>query len=370
LGIMSEKIVAKFTGQKISKLQWCPREDNNRAADQFISGGYDDQENLLTWWKLPGAASDSSEPVVVNQVPHAGSVTGTCFITPERFATASSTGEVFVHMLNRRSNIINTMQRWSNLHTYEVTNESASCTCIAANDAELVTGGEDGRINVLQVDSRKPVRVMSNADSANIMDIQYLSTKEIVTVNTTGQLKVWDIRKQDSSPTNVMTISGNSCPLLSVDKHPNQPHILVTGHGDGVIGIWDIRQDSSPVTLVNAHEGEVWEVRFHPMYPDNLFTCSEDGSCWFWDGTAMVSEANYTKHSMGDTLMTSGFGFEEQTKSSSVWLYIDANKHRMETFSLLPFNKLSVNTFDVDLSNLICGTDGEVIMLVQDIPVK
>ena len=30
----------------------------------------------------------------------------------------------------------------------------------------------------------------------------------------------------------------------------------------------------------------MWEVKFHPSHPDNLFTCSDDGSVWHWDASA------------------------------------------------------------------------------------
>ena len=38
----------------------------------------------------------------------------------------------------------------------------------------------------------------------------------------------------------------------------------------------------------------VWEVKFHPNNPDHLFTCSEDGSVWHWDGTTVAQSATGT----------------------------------------------------------------------------
>jgi len=236
----------------------------------------------------------------------------------------------------------------------------------------VFVGGEDGKMNILHIDRKDPVFTMENIDSANVTGIQYITSKEFLSINSTGQLKIWDARQlKDEQPQKVLTLSGNACPLLSVDKHPNQPHIVVTGHGDGVIGIWDTRQEKAPVTLIDAHSAEVWQVKFHSMYPDNLFTCSEDGSCWFWDGSSMISGANQNK-----TLSETGLGlstFQQSMMdpaSTSVWLYVDANKHKMETFSLLPFNKSAVNTFDVNASRLICGTDNEALIAVNDIPVR
>ena len=50
--------------------------------------------------------------------------------------------------------------------------------------------------------------------------------------------------------------SGDRVPIMSVDRHPDQSHVLITGSADGVIGIWDIRQEKSPVTLIDAHKSE------------------------------------------------------------------------------------------------------------------
>ena len=50
--------------------------------------------------------------------------------------------------------------------------------------------------------------------------------------------------------------SGDHVPLLCIDKHPTQPHLIVTGGQDGILGIWDMRQERYPVTLLEAHSAE------------------------------------------------------------------------------------------------------------------
>lgn len=363
-----ENATFSFIGQKISKICWCARNHSSTNTNHFVTGSYDDKTNFLTYWNIPDEGV-GSEPEMMNNLQVDGSVTDMVFMSPSMLLCSSSLGDV--SLVAVRDLGLNEVQKWSKLHQYEATREPSVCCCIATSNNEIITGGEDGRINLLLVDRKKPVRVLENADSSNITGIQFLTTNEIVSVNTTGQLKLWDIRQPEiDKPQKVLTLSGNACPLLSVDKHPNQPHILVTGHGDGVIGIWDVRQEKAPVTLIDAHQAEVWQVKFHPLYPDNLFTCSQDGSCWFWDGTSMISGANDIKAMnlasgrVNATLQTNDIA------SSSVWLYIDANKHKMETFSLLPDSKCSVNTFDVNGSSLICGTDNEAIVIVKDIPVR
>ena len=50
--------------------------------------------------------------------------------------------------------------------------------------------------------------------------------------------------------------SGDRVSLLCVDKHPTQPHLLAAGGQDGVLSIWDMRQELYPVTLLEAHAAE------------------------------------------------------------------------------------------------------------------
>jgi len=357
-----------FIGQKVSKLCWAAKRNGDLNPNEFITASWDDTRNSVTQWKIPDESTnegDNPEPYMTNQVFVNGSITDLGILDSERLVCSTSVGDAVVVSLDDMSDEMRIAFQWEKIHGYEATSESAPCTCLALSDNILVTGGEDGKINLLQLGSKKPLKTLENADNSNITALRFLNSKEFASINTTGQLKIWDCQAMER-PVKTLTLSGNACPLLSIDKHPNQPHILVTGHGDGVIGIWDIRQDHAPVTLIDAHESEVWQVRFHPLYPDNLFSCSEDGSCWFWNGASMISGATSMKV-LNDTLADGSAG-DSGAASTSIWLHVDANKHKMETFSLIPFNKSAVNCFDVCGSSLLCGTDGEAVIVVNEIP--
>ena len=45
-----------------------------------------------------------------------------------------------------------------------------------------------------------------------------------------------------------------------------------------------------PVSLLKAHEAEMWEVHLHPSNSDDLFTWPEDGSLWHWNDSTDVPE--------------------------------------------------------------------------------
>ena len=70
-----------------------------------------------------------------------------------------------------------------------------------------------------------------------------------------------------------MCSSGERVSLLCVDKHPTQPHLLAAGGQDGVLSIWDMRQELYPVTLLEAHAAESeWYLCF--KYFSRLFRAS------------------------------------------------------------------------------------------------
>lgn len=45
-----------------------------------------------------------------------------------------------------------------------------------------------------------------NADSSTIHAVTYLRTTEILTVNSIGQLKLWDFRQQSNSPSQILSL--------------------------------------------------------------------------------------------------------------------------------------------------------------------
>ncbi|NXQ11030.1 NUP43 protein, partial [Peucedramus taeniatus] len=199
-----------------------------------------------------------------------------------------------------------------------------------------------------------------NADSSTLHAVTFLRTMEILTVNSIGQLKVWDLRQQRNEPSQIFSLAGDRVPLHCVDRHPNQQHIVATGGQDGMLSIWDIRQGTMPVSLLNAHEAEMWEVHFHPSDPDHLFTCSEDGSLWHWDTSTNVSEKPSFLHQGGRSTAYLSHSTINQSVVSA-WLSNDPTKDRMEITNLIPNQTLSVNSLDVLGPCLVYGTDAEAI---------
>lgn len=373
--------VVKYVGHKVSKARWIPQEKGQlNASDTFVTGGWDDQVNKLSIWKNEEPSGESAasfavanEPKLLCDTNFIGDVTDIECIDSERILVSSSTGSVQLFQYSSKHQAIRPEVEWNSLHY--VGSRGCSCTCLATNSGsiDVVTAGEDGMINVLKLDQRHPVRSIDSADSTTINSITCIMSHEVAAVTFGGQLKVWDLRQPGNKPGRTMLLSGDRVSLLCVDKHPMQPHLLAAGGQDGVLSIWDMRQELYPVTLLEAHAGEVWEVKFHPLSPDNLFTCSEDGSLWHWDGTSVAVQSTTGMPGFNSSHLSSignGAGAGGGYESTSPWLSVDATKHKMETFSLLPYNRLSINSLDIQSMHLLSGSDCEAIFIIKDLVIK
>lgn len=371
-----DSINAKYVSQKISKTKWRPVSSSFlQQPEIFATGSWDNEDNKISVWSigdhgLSGMEEEfEGDPQLLCEHNHDGDVLDLQFLDQDRIVTASSTGAVNIFLYNQNNQTISISQMWGRAHRFPCDN--APCTGIVCNSPEIVTVGEDGRIILFRADQEGVSRTIENADSSTIHAVSFLRTTEILTVNSIGQLKLWDFRQQGNTPSQVLSVTGDRVPLHCVDRHPNQQHIVATGGQDGMLCIWDVRQGSTPFSLMEAHSAEMWEVHFHPTNPDHLFTCSEDGSLLHWE-TSSNSDTPSFLQSGRNTSITSRSAVAPAGGNQSLinsWLSGDSNKGRLETTHMLPSQTLSVNSLDVLGQCLVCGTDGEAIYVNKQVPV-
>nr|BAE24655.1 unnamed protein product [Mus musculus] len=262
-----EEIYAKFVSQKISKTRWRPVPSGSlQTTETFATGSWDNEENCVSLWSIGDFGNLDSDGgfegdhQLLCDIRHHGDVMDLQFFDQERIVAASSTGcvTVFLHHPNNQTLSVN--QQWPAAHYHtgpsSPSYSSAPCTGIVCDNPEIVTVGEDGRINLFRVDHKEAVRTIDNADSNTLHAVTFLRTPEIVTVNSIGQLKIWDFRQQGSEPCQILSLTGDRVPLHCVDRHPDQQHVVATGGQDGMLSIWDVRQGTMPVSLLKAHEAE------------------------------------------------------------------------------------------------------------------
>ncbi|KAL8599017.1 hypothetical protein ACOMHN_006826 [Nucella lapillus] len=355
-------INVKFVSQKINKIRWRPRAKQSvQPSNTFATGSWDDEENKVCMWRQEPVTEDRGpaevgqeeltlrEPQLLCEARHPGDVADLCFLTDDLIATASSRGSVLLYKHEPSTQLLEVAQEWRALH-HGVGESSSPCTCLATYGQDcLLSGGEDGRLALISPGQAAPVRVLEKADSCSINALTFLKQSEVLTVNSFGQLKLFDLRQNSEDPAQIFSATEDHWSLLCVDRHPGQLHIVATGSQDGTLTVWDLRQNRFPMTTLDAHQSSMWEVRFHPQQAQHLFTCSEDGSLWHWDASAHAASM------AGATGAGEGAGGQQ-----SPWLGLDTSS-RLEINSLICNKSLSVNSLHIDGGLLLCGTDSENI---------
>lgn len=368
-------VSVKFVSQKINKVRWKQSNDEVRkCSSSFVTGSWDNEKNYVTVWAsdvksyceqtginaLPSEIPEN-EPQVLCNTLHTGDILDLELLSQSHIVTASSVGDVNILYHNQNTQQLTQKHSWNKLH-HHINDRVSPCTCISTREDTIVSAGEDGKLIVLRADGFKPVRIYDRADGCTIHAALFLKQSEIVTVNSIGQVKIWDIRDKSESPSRTLLLTGERVPLICVDRHPTQPHVIATGGVDGCLYIWDLREEKSAVSPMEGHGSDMLDVRFHPTSPDNLFTCSEDGSVWHWDATGINS--NPLGLFGGNPPMSRNQG------GTNPWLASDAAKHRLEINDVIPENKMPVNSIDIQSNTLICGTDGEAIYRIHNMPIR
>ncbi|KAJ3634208.1 hypothetical protein MTP99_011112 [Tenebrio molitor] len=347
---MTHNIHGTFVSEKINKIRWRP--DFMNDSHYFITGSWDNYQNSIKLWDFQENEEDAEVyPFPVAECPHKGDVTEAKFLNADTFVTTSSLGSVHLMKIVSEHGIepvIESKINWEYIHNFP-NGEISPCTSFSTYDNDVATVGEDGTINLLNSQNQNVVRKIDNADSCSIHCVTFLKHSEILTGNLRGHLKIFDIRAPKNEPTTTFMLSGTQVSPLCLQHHPTQRHLVVAGDEEGSITIWDLRQNTYPVNLLDAHEGGVAEIRFHPDQPDQLFTCSSAGDVWHWSpksgGIASV-----------------GLGTAE-----NVWLASETIKNKLDVFTLMPKLHKPINSLDVNRNKVICGCDNEAIYLINGV---
>ncbi|XP_066140694.1 nucleoporin Nup43 [Euwallacea fornicatus] len=350
---MSHNLHGTFISQKVNKIRWKPERIDE--AHFFVTGSVDNEINKLTLWDLfENQEEEDIYPFTVSEFSYCGDVTEIKFLDYDHFACSSSSGsahlmKVAISEVGQYS--IENYTEWKDIHHFK-NGESSPCTALATHENDVVTVGEDGRINVLTAQSADVVRSIDHADSCSIQCIIFLKHNEILTSNLRGQMKIWDLRS-GNKPSGAFMLSGDQVTATYLTFHPTQRHIIIAGDELGALTTWDLRQNTYPVNVLNAHEGSIMEIQFHPDNPDNLLSCSSAGEIWHW---FTKTKSRYPK--------------KGEAPETNVWLAPENVKNKMDVLTLMPTLGKSINSLDLNRNKVICGCDNEAIYLINGITIQ
>jgi len=393
-----EELGVHYVSYKISRVRWRPSlRPGLQASRVFAAGSWDNgAENCLQMY----AIDDSADISLLASSPHPGNVTDLRFVSLEYLATTSSSGCLTLFEHQKANQSIEAVRSWSLTPGFVL-------TALAVKGDEAVVVGESGSLHVVDLGaggkgskysnslagpSSSPKLSLAAADSFSITSVIYLRPAELLTANSSGQLKLWDLRllgsgkqqsqhsnSSSSSPSKILSINGERVGVRSLAQHPTQPHLIAAGGDDGLLTIWDLRMEKTPATLLQGHDSPVWDVGFHPSHPDHLFTCSDEGKVLHWDASA----GGDGKREKGNKLhlnasstgrmgpLSVGSSTPGGGASQSPWISSGVGvekKSNVVTSSLLPtYFNMPVNSVSIDSDILLCGTDAEAIFTVRNL---
>jgi len=192
------------------------------------------------------------------------------------------------------------------VHTFAALHGGA-CTGLAAHLSSstplLASVSDDGSLALLAPFSRQVVRRVAHAHPSALFSVAFGASGALHTAGVGGTISTFDLR----APSGGLTADGlakpasllfdaNAVSLTSLAVHPTRAHLLAAGSSNGSLSIFDVRRSGvsahaalpfAPVCSLQAQKAAVLDLAFVPWAPQQLLSCSDDGSlCCFHFGAA------------------------------------------------------------------------------------
>uniref|UniRef100_A0A7N5JZ63 Nucleoporin 43 n=1 Tax=Ailuropoda melanoleuca TaxID=9646 RepID=A0A7N5JZ63_AILME len=216
-----EDIYAKFVSQKISKTRWRPVPPGSlQTADIFAAGSWDNEENYVSLWaigdfgNLDSDGGFEGDHQLLCDIRHHGDVMDLQFFDQERIVAASSTGCVTVFLHHPNNQTLSVSQQWTSAHYHtgpgSPSCSSAPCTGIVCSNPEIVTVGEDGRINLFRADHKEAVRTI-------VWEVHFHPSNpdHLFTCSEDGSLWHWDASTDVPEKSSLFNQGGRNSTFLS-----------------------------------------------------------------------------------------------------------------------------------------------------------
>lgn len=116
---------------------------------------------------------------------------------------------------------------------------------------------------------------------------------QLITSSWDHSIKVWDIENKDC----IITLNGSRV-ITCLDTSYYTPNVVVTGHSDYMIRLWDTRSNTTATTTTNnniiqqvvtdnifrtSHKGWITQVKWCIDNPYHISSTSHDGTIKIWD---------------------------------------------------------------------------------------
>ncbi|UXI18339.1 hypothetical protein NH340_JMT04282 [Sarcoptes scabiei] len=150
----------------------------------------------------------------------------------------------------------------------------------------LLSGSQDGCMKLFDLRKKEAASTfVSNSESVRDVQFSPLWTYNFASVQETGNVEIWDIRRPERPENNFIAHDG---PVFACEWHPNQDNFkwLATGGRDKTIKIWDLSNRNKVIQIHNVHTiTPVSKLKWRPEKNYHIGSCSlvVDFSVYVWD---------------------------------------------------------------------------------------
>ena len=104
-------------------------------------------------------------------------------------------------------------------------------------------------------------------------------------------LKIWDVRRKNTADSAHTKPNAHKQDINSIAFNPSQEHIFATGSSDSNVRLWDLRNLREPVSTLEGHRAEVFNVAWAPFGEGTILgSSSADRRVNIWDLTRIGQE--------------------------------------------------------------------------------
>eukprot|EP01127_Copromyxa_protea_P019061 TRINITY_DN6104_c0_g1_i1.p1 TRINITY_DN6104_c0_g1~~TRINITY_DN6104_c0_g1_i1.p1 ORF type:complete len:413 (-),score=74.46 TRINITY_DN6104_c0_g1_i1:76-1314(-) len=178
------------------------------------------------------------------------------------------------------------------------------------NKGEIISSGKDEKICRWVVppgaSEVKPLSVYSHHE-ATINDVAWHRQHQAYfgSVGDDSLLMFWDSRDAPTKP--VHAVCGHTEGINCLSFNPFNEWLILTGGGDNIVGLWDLRNLKEPLYKFKYHQDGVYNVQWAPFYETIFASGGPDGTVAVWDvGKIETDESKKSSESPSELVFVHG----------------------------------------------------------------
>ena len=268
-----------YVSCKMSKVRWLNKRSNedlsNKLTPIWLCGTYSSLQNNVSIWSSIEPNKETGDILQLkdhHQLNVNGDVTQITPINDKRAIVCLSTGDIILVNINNFQ--LSLAHQWKNIH-------KETCTDAVWDNLnhKVISCGQDGVVSVIDIEKMRNV-IQHNITQHNTLEcLDVVSTNEIICGTSSGHLKVFDLRKKESS----LTLGNSPSIITCLKRNPNCHYIISYGNDRGLLGLWDLRNNGKHLMEVSTHKSYVSELQYLKNQSNILMSSSFDGQLLKWN---------------------------------------------------------------------------------------